>query len=186
MAVTEKLLTAEEFLHLPEPEGAGKMELWDGRVVIMSPVGRKHGGSARRCAQGLGLFVDEHALGDVEVETGFRLSRNPDTVFAPDVSFIRKDRLGEPDDDGFYPFPPDLAVEIKSPDDSEPEIARKVSRYLAAGCPRVWVGRPRNRTISVHERGKEPRLLRESDVLTSADAGFEVDGLSLRVGDLFR
>jgi Uma2 family endonuclease len=186
MAVTEKLLTAEEFLHLPEPEGAGKMELWDGRVVITSPVGRKHGRGARRTSQGLGIFVDAHDLGEIEVETGFRLYRSPDTVYAPDVAFIREDRLGDPDDDGFYSFPPYLAVEVKSPDDTEPEIARKVVRYLEAGCPRVWVGRPRNKTFTIHEPGREPRLLREDDILTSADAGFAVEGLSLRVGDLFR
>ncbi|MGH2633087.1 MAG: Uma2 family endonuclease [Tepidiformaceae bacterium] len=42
MTTAERLITVEEFYALPDPPQGGKMELVDGRVVTMSPVGRKH------------------------------------------------------------------------------------------------------------------------------------------------
>jgi Uma2 family endonuclease len=186
MAVKEKLVTAEQFLLLPEPVEGGKTELIDGRVVTMAPVGGEHGKRASRIDRALGTFVDEHGLGEVLVETGFILARRPDSVRGPEVSFTAGERLpaGLPEE-GFLTGPPTLAVEVVSPNDSEREIERKVEAYLAAGSDRVWVVRPRARTVTVHRPGGESRTLGIEATLSSEDAGFAVEGFALKLADLF-
>jgi Uma2 family endonuclease len=45
MTTEAKLLTADEFMLLPEPQEGGKMELVYGEVVCMAPVDGEHGGA---------------------------------------------------------------------------------------------------------------------------------------------
>ena len=60
-----------------------------------------------------------------------------------------------------------------------------VAEYLAAGSERVWAVRPEQRTVIVFSADGEVRTLRIGDTLTSADAGFAVDGFALPVADIF-
>ena len=62
----------------------------------------------------LASHVDAHQLGLVfAAETGFILSRNPDTVRAPDVAFVTQGRIDALDDiTGFVPLAPDLVAEV--------------------------------------------------------------------------
>lgn len=187
MASVETLLTAEEFASLPEPAEGGKMELVDGKVVCMAPVGEEHGQRALDLGSALLRFVREHGLGIVGVEIGFRLSGNPDTILAPDVAFVSNAMLPpERDVRRFIEGPPTLAVEIMSPDDREQEAAAKVGRYLAAGALRVWVVRPASQTITVHRPGGDAHTYSIEDTLTTADAAFDADGFTLPLREAFR
>ncbi|MEX0784972.1 MAG: Uma2 family endonuclease [Dehalococcoidia bacterium] len=181
-----KTLTAEEFYQLPDPPEGGKMELVCGRVVTHMPVGGEHGSIALSVGSDLRSFVREHGLGLAGVEVGFRLFEVPDTVRAPDAHFVRADRLF----DGrmpksFYPGYPDLAIEVVSPDDRDTEIQEKVDDYLLGGTPRVWVVRPERQSVTVHTPDGVARTLRGDDTLTSADAGFDVEGFALPVARIF-
>lgn len=180
-----RLLTAEEFLHLPEPIEGGKMELDRGRVVCMSPVGLEHGEIAIDIAFALKVFVDAQRLGRVSVETGFKLAEDPDLVRAPDVSFVAADRrpvgAGRR---GFVEGPPDLAVEAMSPDDREKDLLAKAGEYLDAGAARVWIVRPATRSVTVFRAGGEVTTRHESATLTSDDAGFSAEGFSLHVASI--
>ncbi len=181
-----QLLTAEEFYELPEAPHGGKMELVCGRTVTHMPVARPHSRLALRIGSRLERFVDEHRLGEVGVEWGFVLRRNPDSVRGPDVHFVRSDRLSDdPLSPGFFEGSPDLAVEVVSQSDTDSELVGKVQQYLEAGTPRIWVVRPEYRTIEVHYPGVDPHTFHDGDTLTSADAGFEVEGFALEVTVLF-
>lgn len=178
----QTLITAEQFLEMPEPRDGGKMELVRGEVVCMSPVNSSHGRASRRIGGRLGDFVDERRFGDVGVEVGFRITRDPDTILGPDVSFV----AGEPSTaEGWVEGPPTLAVEVVSPNDRDSEVQGKVDAYLAAGSARVWVARPEQRTVTVFRADGTVRVARAGDVLTSDDAAFAVDGFELAVGDIF-
>ena len=115
-------------------------------------------------------------------ETGFLLARNPDTVLAPDISFVRTERLPTAAAEGFFPGPPDLAVEVISPGDRRTEIAQKVRRWLGHGTRLVWVVDPVARTVAVHEPSGTVRLLGTEDRLTGGDV---VRGFAVRVRELF-
>ena len=115
---------------------------------MMLPTGGRHGRLAMRMGRALADFVDRCELGEVfAAETGFVLSRDPNTVRAPDVAFVRTGReIG----DGFIEGAPDLAVEVLSPGDRPGSVREKVAEWLDAGTEAVWVVDPRARTVTIH------------------------------------
>src|SRR5690606_13059569 len=98
-------------------------------------------------------------------ETGFIIARNPDRVRAPDVAFVRRERLLKEPQRGFFEGPPDLAVEVVSPNDTHAEVAAKVEQWLAAGTVSVWVVDPLNRTLDLHRGGSAIVRLHQDDEL---------------------
>jgi Uma2 family endonuclease len=92
-----------------------------------------------RLGAALVAFVYPRQLGRVyAAETGFKLDVNPDTVRAPDVAFIRRERLGELPPHGYPAFAPDLAVEVLSPDDRLAEVSEKIEDASASGVAGWW------------------------------------------------
>jgi len=185
MTTAEQLITVEKFYALPDPPEGGKMELVDGKVVTMSPVGRRHGVLASRLDRALGGFVDEHRLGEVGIEVGFRLVPGRNVVRAPDVHWVSVERLTSFSDEGFYDSYPDLAVEVVSPEDRDSAVSAKVQQYLAAGTNRVWVVRPATKSVTVHRPDGSARTYGLDATLTSEDAGFAVAGFALDLVALF-
>ena len=114
---------------------------------------------------------------------GFKLASNPDTVREPDVAFVRRDRIPETGvPDGFWPGPPDFAIEIRSPGDRQAAITAKVADYLARGVRVVWVVDPSTKTVTIHRRHIAPLILGAGDTL---DAGDVVPGFACEVGRIF-
>lgn len=102
--------------------------------------------------------------------TGFVLQRNPDTVRAPDISFVAKDRIpvtGIPKT--YWPFAPDLAIEIVSPSDRFDDVQAKVAAYLSASTRLVWVVDPARHEVFVYRAPRDVRVLGEEDELTGED-----------------
>jgi Uma2 family endonuclease len=149
---------------------------------MVVPAGADHGRIAIEVGYRLAAFVKSKGLGTVfAAETGFLLSRDPDTVRAPDVAFVRKGRVATPPR-GYYPGAPDLAVEVVSPDDRSGEVEGKVEDWLGAGTRAVWVVDPASRTVAVHEPGKPARVIRETGILRG---GKVLRGFDLPVRDIF-
>ena len=185
--LSDRLLTAEEFFELPDSPEGGKMELICGKVVRHMPVSGEHGQVAGELVLALHAFVKANNLGRVLIETGFRLRRAPDSVRAPDVSFVSNADTPESGfpKDGFLPFRPTLAIEVISPGDRESDIATKLSDYQFADVPRVWVVRPKQREVTVYLAGGASHVVEAGGALTSVDAGFAVAGFELNLGELF-
>lgn len=90
MTVTTELMTAEELLLLPDD--GSRSELIKGELRKIPPAGHKHGMLAMLISIPLGKYILENKLGMIyATETGFIIARNPDTVRAPDVSFVRQE-----------------------------------------------------------------------------------------------
>jgi len=175
----KRRMSAEEFSVLRRHE---RYELVAGRLRVCEPPGGLHGIVAVRLASVLHRWVDEHDLGTVLVETGYIVHRSPDTVRGPDVSFVRKERLGTGEfPQTFVGFAPDLAIEILSPDDRSLEIGEKVADYLRGGTRLVWVVDPATGTVSVRRPGQPPELLDRSGRL---DGGEVLAGFSCSVQEL--
>ena len=96
------------------PRDGKRYELAEGELVEMASPGDEHGETAATIARILGMFIVEHGLGSVRVESGFQLSRQRDTVRAPDVAVVARDRLARLRPKGHYPGAPDVAIEILS------------------------------------------------------------------------
>lgn len=132
----------------------------------------------------LDRYVREQGIGTVfAAETGFKISSNPDTVRAPDIAFIRRERIEEVGAvEGYWPGAPDLAVEVVSPNDSYTGVEEKVSAWLEAGTRTVVVVEPRTKTVTVRYSRTEIRVFTEGDVL---DVGEVVPGWTMPVSDVF-
>ena len=173
--------TADNLAALPDEL---RYDLIAGELITMSPASAKHG----RHAQNLGFFIDshvrEHHLGTVfAAETGFILSHDPDTVLAPDVAFVRADRLPPEDEwQGFLALAPDLVVEVISPSETASQVMDKVLAYLDAGVPMVITLDPNRKIVAVYRPDRAARILTISDTL---DGGDVLPGFRLPLADLF-
>jgi len=138
---------------------------------------------AAEFAMRLGQHVRKHGLGRTfAAETGFLLARNPDTVLAPDASFVRADRMVSVCAEGYFPGAPDFAVEVRSPDDSERELAAKAQRWLAFGCRMVVTVDPETHSAIAYQHGAPPVPVPEHGTI---DANEVVHGFTLRLDELF-
>lgn len=101
---------------------------------------------------------------------------------APDLAFIRRERIPVIDPKGFWNGPPDLAVEVLSPDDTAAQIAWKTTEYLSAGVHLVVVVDPDDRLVSLHSEARPVVSGRGDDDL---DLGTVIPGFRCRVGEIF-
>ena len=180
---TERLMTAEEAAQLSTVNR--RFELVKGVYAEMSPSSARHGDVALTLALLLGNHVKQNKLGKVTAaETGFLLACKPDTVRAADVGFISVERLpaGGVPATGYWPFAPDLAVEVVSPHDDPDEVQQKVEDYLAAGTRMVWVVYPKPRSITVYRSLTDIKVRRGADPLTGEDV---LPGFECQVSEVF-
>lgn len=158
----------------------GRWQLVEGGLLKMAPSGFTHGVSTGRIAFRISAHVFAAGLGEVlGAETGFLVGKEPDTVLAPDVAFVRQDRApSDPGAQAFSDLAPDLVVEVISPSDRAGAVAEKVTRWLEAGVRLVWVLYPAQRFVAVHTSGG---VTHEHTVLTGGDVlpGLEIDLSSL-------
>jgi Uma2 family endonuclease len=157
--------TAEELLRMPSDDY--RYELVKGELRKMTPAGTRHGSIISRLLAALVQHVDAQALGEVfGPDSGFKIADSPDTVRAPDVAFVREERIPHGElTEKFWPGGPDLAVEVISPADTLYELDEKVEEYMTSGVALVWVVNPKKRTITVYRPGASPEVLGESDQL---------------------
>ncbi len=180
MIVPHHITTAEQ---LERAGDIGRCELLRGELLMMSPAGSHHGDIVGNLHLAMAQFVKTHQLGRVKVgETGFIIERDPDTVRAPDIAFVRSQRLHLDRRRGFFPGPPDLAVEVLSPNDAPSEVADKVQQWLESGCESVWVADPERRTISVYRKDRPIRVCRAGETLDDEPL---LPGFSLSIDEVF-
>lgn len=142
-------MTAEELVHVSYPDKV--TELIRGQLVVREPPGTRHGAIASRLTHFVTDFVYRNRLGVVFAQdTGFHIESNPDTVRAPDLAFLAKERAAAINDRGYARVAPDLVAEVLSPDDRPGEVRDKVSDWMAARVKLVWVIDPRRRTADVY------------------------------------
>jgi Uma2 family endonuclease len=178
----QKLLTAEEFMELPETRDGSRQELIRGMIVTMPPPKGRHGVCCSKLNRLIGNHVEAQRLGNTASnDTGWITERAPDTVRGPDVAFWSYQRAPEVPD-GYYEVAPDLAVEVVSPSDTHTRVQEKVRHYLKHGARMVWVVDPELRIVTVYRNATESRTLEETDSLSGEDV---LPGFSVLVAELF-
>ncbi|HEU0015851.1 MAG TPA: Uma2 family endonuclease [Longimicrobium sp.] len=180
MATRLHTFTADELLAMPD-DGV-RRELVAGALREMPPVGKQHARISGRLYRSLHAWVSPRGLGEAFVEFGYHLERDPDTVRAPDVSFVRAGHTDDGPEEGYHAGTPDLAVEVLSPSDREFDVIEKVYDYLDAGTRMVVLVDPEPRSVTVYRSRRDKQVLTEDDVL---DGGDVVPGWKLPVREIF-
>ena len=179
----KQLLTAEQLWTLPDVPGK-RFELVKGELIEVPGAGAVHGLIVGVIYHLLAAFVAGRELGYVFGDgVGYVLARDPDLVRIPDASFVARERVpagGVPE--GFWPFAPDVAVEVVSPHDRADDVHSKVREYLEAGTRLVWVVWPRHRAVTAYTGDGQAREWRGDDEL---DGGDVLPGFRVRVAELF-
>ncbi|HEX4633096.1 MAG TPA: Uma2 family endonuclease [Gemmatimonadales bacterium] len=171
------LMTAEELLYHDEPNK--RTELVRGVLEVHEPPGGRHGRIASELGRRLGNHVLGLGLGAVYADSGFTLWRNPDTVRAPDVAFVRAERLLTPEPIGYPELGPDLVVEVLSPHDRPGKVLAKVADWLTAGTRLVWVIDPQRRHARVYRADGTEATVLETQALEGEDV---IPGFVLELG----
>jgi Uma2 family endonuclease len=180
MTQTLQRSTASELFEMPDD--GFRYELVKGELRKMSPAGCEHGAVVFNLTGLLAPHIRNIGQG-FGAETGFKIASDPDTVRAPDVSFVRRERIPEAGiPKNFWEIAPDLAVEVVSPGDTYDEVDEKVNDWLDAGTRAVWVVNPRKRLVSVYRSVKDVTILTEEDLL---DGGDVLPGFSCKVSEIF-
>lgn len=185
-ATSERLMTADEFLALPD-DGTERMlirgHLWE---KPMTKRNRWHSSAEARIVHLIWVWLETRPSPRGEVysgEAGFRIRRNPDTIVGINVAYVSHEVASrDPDDTRLVDGPPVLAVEILSPNDKQEEIAAKVDGYLEAGVPLVWVVDPHFKTVTVHRPGGRPEMYSGDDELSGQS---HLPEFRTRVGQIF-
>ncbi|MEQ8675733.1 MAG: Uma2 family endonuclease [Aggregatilineales bacterium] len=183
--ITQKKLTVEDVLRLNTEHHW--VEIVDGEIIKMSPVGFRHSYISNNGYDVLNPFVKTHKLGyvandgliyvlHVDPETGVRHTR------VPDLSFFRKGKF--PDFDFTKPVPgaPDLAIEIVSPSESDETTINKLRSYFAYGTEQVWVLFPESKFVYQYFDVDDVKIHTEDKTFT-AETLFP--GLEIKVADFF-
>jgi Uma2 family endonuclease len=173
-----ELMTAAELLRTSLPDK--RVELVRGVLVVREPAGYRHGDITARLAKRLMDVVEAGGLGRVlAAETGFQVASDPDTVRAPDVAFVSRARLPDPELPGYPALAPDLVVEVLSPGDRPGETLAKVGDWLNAGVRLVWIVDPARRLARVYRQDGSETLVTEAE---SFDGEEVVPGFTCSLG----
>jgi Uma2 family endonuclease len=180
MVITQ-LMTADDLALMPED--GNRYILIRGELIRLSPTNFRHGEAVSRVTWHFMNFADKYGGSVLSGECGFVLHIDPDTVLAPDVAYVRPERV-PPDNakDHYSDIIPDIALEIVSPSERPGLRRRKIAEYLAAGVPLVVYADPRNQTLTIYRLDGTRTELSKVDVFEGGDV---MPGFQLPVAKFF-
>ena len=165
---------------------AGKeWQRWEyvgGEVLFMSPVGGPHGQVTMKLDQQLANYTDSHPdwVG-YGTDTAFTMSMSTGNWRCPDAALVRRDRFGGANTpNGPVPFPPDIAFEVLSPNDTQADVQSKRQDYYENDVIQVWLD-PQRKTAEVISPNHPAQHFRGDQVLTLP----ELPDFRLDLGALF-
>ena len=132
-------VTVDEFVSTVED--GQKADLLDGVIYMASPDSPEAADINGLLSTLLNLYVRKRGLGKIYgPRSAFRLFPGTDENYAPepDVAFVREERLSSWRGSVFQ-GPPDLAIEIVSPDSVDRDTVIKRDAYERAGVGEYWI-----------------------------------------------
>jgi len=171
---TKTALTWEQFLAAGKPDQ--RWEYISGEVRFMSPTGAQHGMTIHQISLALGA-LDSRDWICFGVDVAFTMAGGD--WLCPDAAAVRCARVGGTVSSGPVPFPPDVAFEVISPNDTWRDVQRKRRIYQQNGVVQVWID-PQERQVEVISPTLGPQTFREGETVVIDElAGFKLNPFPL-------
>jgi Uma2 family endonuclease len=145
-----------------------RAEWVDGSVVLMSPSNVEHDDLNTWLTTLLRTFVEDHDAGNIYHDVFVRFA-DQRRRRVPDLMFVSRERM-----DLLRPTylngPPDLLIEIVSPDSQSRDRREKYLEYEKAGVREYWIVDPLSKMVEVSrlERKKFHRIDESAGIITSS------------------
>ena len=180
MAIAWPSLTLEQFLELPETKPA--LEYLEGTVRQKVAPKLPHSRLQSKLAEGFNQHAEPRKLAVAFTELRASFGGRS---YVPDVTVytwarIPVDTAGNLLED--CSEPPDIAIEILSPGQSAPELARQCQWYVDHGVQIALLIEPRRQRVRDFRPQRPPRTLGATDAI---DFSAVLPGFVWRVAELF-
>ena len=144
--VVRRRFTVDEYLHMAEAgilTKRDRVELLDGEIVEMTPIGRSHAISVAALNRALVTGVGSHAV--IWPQLTIRLSTR--SAPEPDLAVLRRRSYREA-----YPTSDDVLLIVEVSDSTlRRDRELKLPLYAAAGIPEYWIVDVQNETVEVYK-----------------------------------
>jgi Uma2 family endonuclease len=157
---TTTLVTVQEFLQMPEPEGQ-KLELIGGEVVSMGRGKIPHEVAKKNLTKVLVVWLAQNPIAELFPETMYQLDKYNSLI--PDLGVLFPGRLS-PGTSGWIQAAPELAIEVVSSETAD-RLEQKIELYLAHGSRSVWVVYPKQRVIRIFDANGQSRKFEQRQTL---------------------
>jgi Uma2 family endonuclease len=182
MVTHQNLMTVAEFEAfeaLPENQDR-RFDLVNAEIVEKFPT-QLHGLVVGNVCSQVGMYLRRNRIGRVYIKARYRMPDDEHNARIPDLSYV-SDLSREVVENGSAPYMPDLAVEVKSPDDTYDQMREKADYYLKNGSKLVWLIYPEKRLVEVRSAKTGTDILTIDDTL---DGGDVLPGFKLPVKAIF-
>jgi Uma2 family endonuclease len=174
-------MTLEEFLKLPEDKPY--LEYIDGRIEAKVSPQKEHSLLTLRLLERLNRWAEPARLGLALPELRCTFAGRS---IIPDVVFLLKDHIeinerGRPANE--TPWPPDIHVEIISPEQSLKKARAKLTHSTSHGCSLGWLIHPVRETIDVYRPSQSAEERVASDGVLEGEP--VLPGFRLPVAEVF-
>jgi Uma2 family endonuclease len=172
-------MTLDEFLKLPDVKP--NLEFTDGLVTQKMAAKPAHASVQAFLVSAFNQLAGPKRLGLALPELRFV---SPRWAPVPDVAYYRRERVqrrGKRLPADFFE-PPDIAVEIVSPEQSVTDLVKKCLRYIALGSTVALLIDPGPETVLVFRAGQPVQHLQGADRVDLDDV---LPGFELTVGAMF-
>ena len=155
----------------------------NGKIIIMPPTTSETGRRNSKIHIEIGIWNKMTKLGETfDSSTGFKLpngaERSPDTAW---ISGERWEALPMTQKQKFTPIVPDFVLELRSNDQSLPELREKMDEYMACGCRLGWLIDPQNRRTYVYSENGDIQTVPFEGILSGGEV---MPGLELRLAEV--
>lgn len=145
MATPTKTVTYEEWLRMPETNL--HEEVVDGEIITVPPDKLPHPRVVHKLTITFSAQLDPERVEIFESSFGLVIRREPLTCRTPDLPLFKRESMVEIE--GYFYSPPELLIEVLSPEDRRRTLDRKLEDYMSIGVPEVWLVSPEAATVEV-------------------------------------
>ena len=163
-------LSAESFddARYDLPEGGNWVELVRGRVEPLSPPEEEHRVAVLNLSKAFAAYLNEHREGYPCFELGLIVSRDPDTVRFPAISYFIGGEFFAEMDKAITDTRPALVVEVMSSNDRRQSLNDRVFEYTNWGVEVLWVVDPLEKAVHTLRPGYANKAAREHETLSGS------------------